>query len=248
MATPGRFAISIVDITAKHILNSPNPTLNLKKMHPRAASRSSGQRRPRLLRASVTEPSLFTSSSTGNHALDMAPPTSYRSSHSSGGHTSPTGGDNTSTGSGGGYSSYRRATDLLNHVAYLSSCATSPVASLTGSPLFDRMGGGGSRRTSPHSSDRRSSAAAVVSSSRGHHHHHHSGTTSTSSGRGSSSMRSAGDSSVDACRRRANTDEVFGSSPASTHTSSSLDDLQHSPCKLPSPSKYESNYENVYSY
>ncbi|KAL1900235.1 hypothetical protein Sste5346_002546 [Sporothrix stenoceras] len=209
-------------------------------MHPRAASRSSGQRRPRLLRASVTEPSLFTSSSTGNHALDMAPPTSYRSSHSSGGHTSPTGGDNNSGTSG--YSSYRRATDLLNHVAYLSSCATSPVASLTGSPLFDRMDGG-SRRTSPHSSDRRSSAAAVVSTSRGH-----SGTTSTSSGRGSSSMRSAGDSSVDACRRRANTDEVFGSSPASTHTSSSLDDLQHSPCSanyysFPSFDMYDDNQD-----
>lgn len=192
-------------------------------MHPRAASRSSGQRRPRLLRASVTEPSLFTSS-TGSHALDMAPPTSYRSSHS-GGHTSPNGGDENS----GSYSTYRRATDLLNHVAYLSSCATSPVASLTGSPLFDRMSGGGSRRTSPHSSDRRSSAAAVVGSSRGH------GTTGVSSSSGhhhnGSSIRSAGDASVDACRRRANTDEVFGSSPASTHTSGSLDDMQHSPCK-----------------
>ncbi|KIH88635.1 hypothetical protein SPBR_07802 [Sporothrix brasiliensis 5110] len=213
-------------------------------MQPRAASRSSGQRRPRLLRASVTEPSLFTSS-TGSHALDMALPSSYRSSHISSGHTSPSGVESSNSSNNGvpGYSSYRRATDLLNHVAYLSSCATSPVASFSNGALFDRMsnGGGGSRRTSPHGSERRSSAAAVVGS--------RNGTTAVSStGPGGSGMRSAGDSSVDACRRRANTDEVFGSSPASTHTSSSLDDLQHSPCSanyysFPSFDIYDDNQD-----
>ncbi|CAK7222417.1 hypothetical protein SBRCBS47491_004859 [Sporothrix bragantina] len=139
----------------------------------------------------------------------MATSASYRSS-SSAGSTSP---------NGDGSNTYRRATDLLNHVAYLSSCATSPILSPR-------------RRSSPHSPDRGSpsAASAVVSASRNHNGN------SGSNGNGSGSSRSD-DNSVEACRRR-NTDEVFGSSPASTHTSSSLEDL-HS---------HQSRSANYYSF
>ncbi|CAK7241380.1 MAG: hypothetical protein STHCBS139747_002841 [Sporothrix thermara] len=122
----------------------------------------------------------------------MAPSTSsYRSTSSRG----------SSSSSGDGSSAYRRATDLLNHVAYLSSCATSPLLS--------------PRRSSPQSTDSRppTAASAVISASRSHN--------------GSGNSNGSGhldDNSVEACRRR-NTDEVFGSSPASTHTTGSLEDL-----------------------
>ncbi|CAK7208661.1 hypothetical protein SCUCBS95973_000177 [Sporothrix curviconia] len=148
----------------------------------------------------------------------MAPSASYRSSSSSAGSTTP---------NGNGNGTYRRATDLLNHVAYLSSCTTSPILSPR-------------RRSSPHASDRSlpSAASTVVSASRNHN----------GIGSGSSSSSRSNDNSVEACRRR-NTDEVFGSSPASTHTSSSLEDLHsHHPCSanyysFPSFDMYDDNQD-----
>ncbi|CAK7204173.1 hypothetical protein SEUCBS139899_006927 [Sporothrix eucalyptigena] len=149
----------------------------------------------------------------------MASSASYRGT--SAGSTSHNGDGGSSS------SSYRRATDLLNHVAYVSSCATSPILSPR-------------RRSSPHSGDR-SPPSPVVSASRGHNG------SNSSSGSGNSSGRSS-DNSVEAHRRR-NNDEVFGSSPASTHTSSSLEDLHsHHPCSanyysFPSFDMYDDNQD-----
>ncbi|EPE09678.1 hypothetical protein F503_07454 [Ophiostoma piceae UAMH 11346] len=169
-------------------------------MHHRGPT--SGQRRPRLLRASMTEPSLFTSSTINHGSLDMSQmsqsPSAVRSSSS--GRNSPT----TSP------SYHRRAADLLNHVAYLSSCATSPVSSfISGTGTTSRSRGSLSSSSSSGSSATRS----------------HSIGGSGSNGTGTSS-RATAHATADTCYRRADADEVFGSSPASTHTSSSIEDLQ----------------------
>ncbi|CAK7270002.1 hypothetical protein SEPCBS57363_003883 [Sporothrix epigloea] len=132
----------------------------------------------------------------------MAPSASHHSSNSAG-NTTP---------NGNGSSTYRRATDLLNHVVYLSSFATSPIMA--------------SRRSSsphPSSGNLSSSSPAAVGADR-----------SRNGGSGSSEnsnqrSRSNG-TSIEAYRRR-NIDEVFGSSPSSSHISSSLEDLHsHHPC------------------
>ncbi|CAK7269506.1 hypothetical protein SEPCBS119000_003604 [Sporothrix epigloea] len=167
-------------------------------MHAHRIQQTSGQKRPRLLRASVTEPSIHTS--TGDDTLVMAPSASYHSSNSAGS-ASPI---------GNGSSTYRRATDLLNHVVYLSSFATSPT-------MTSR------RSSSPHPSSGSlpsTSPAAVKGANRRH---------DGSSGNSNESSRS-NETSIEAYRRR-NTDEFFGSSPSSSHTSSSLEDLpSHHPC------------------
>ena len=168
-------------------------------MHHRATS--PGQRRPRLLRASMTEPSLFTSSTINHGSLDMSQMSPSQSTlrSSSSGRSSPT----TSSSS-----YHRRAADLLNHVAYLSSCATSPVSSfISGTGATSRSRGSLSSSSSSGSSATRSHS--IVGSA----------------GTGTSS-RATAHATADTCYRRANADEVFGSSPASTHTSSSIEDLQ----------------------
>ncbi|OAA56987.1 hypothetical protein SPI_07368 [Niveomyces insectorum RCEF 264] len=189
-------------------------------MRQREDSRSASQRRPRLLRASVTEPSLFTSSIVKHGALDMSSPSSSNSSGGRGGGSGGGGGDS-SSGSGSGSpsgSSYRRATDLLNHVAYLSSCATSPVSSFTTSALFDRVS---QRRASQSTAASTTSGANCVSARRSY---------SRSRDRNGGSSRTGGGASGSACRR-SESEDLLGSSPASTRTGGSLEDLQgHHPC------------------
>lgn len=112
---------------------------------------------------------------------------------------------------------YRRATDLLNHVAYISSCTTSPTAAYTSSPpMFLRMGSSGQRRPSSiHSAI--GTASDAIGVSRG--------------GRGAAVAVNARSNSSEGIRNscRRSSEDVFGSSPASTNTGTSLDDDPHSP-------------------
>ncbi|CAK7563096.1 MAG: hypothetical protein SEPTF4163_000953 [Sporothrix epigloea] len=132
----------------------------------------------------------------------MAPSVPYQSSNSAG---------NTTPNSSGN-STYRRATDLLNHVVYLSSFATSPI-------MTSR------RSSSPHPSGGNLSSSSPEAVSANRSRNGGSGSGGNSNGRSCSN-----EASIEALRRR-NTDEVFGSSPSSSHTSSSLEDLHsHHPC------------------
>ncbi|EFX01220.1 hypothetical protein CMQ_6162 [Grosmannia clavigera kw1407] len=151
----------------------------------RDSSRSASHRRPRLMRACATEPSSIITASIANHS-----PASPSDSSMS-----------------GRPNAYRRATDLLNRVAYMSACASSPNATYTSSPR---------RPTSLRSVPGTSSEAIGVSHGPG--------------SRGAAvavNTRSSGED-IRSSRRRSSED-VFGSSPASTNTGTSLDDDLHSP-------------------
>lgn len=147
------------------------------------------------MRACTTEPSIITSSIANHATMGVSSVSGDGTISAMSGRSSPHG--------------YRRATDLLNRVAYLSSCAASSAH--YGSNSMDPRAG---QRRSP-----LSHVATAAATSGGH------------SSRGAAVAVSARSSSegANACRRSSSEcDDVFGSSPASTNTGASLDDDLHS--------------------